>query len=224
VKIIIITGGIGAGKSVVCKEFERLGAFVIGGDKVGHDCLKPDGLAYADVVAEFGEEILNDNKTINRGKLAELAFASRERLNRLNELTHKHILTEIAETVDKIAEECHTKSRDNNLAENESVVCDKRRFASDIIVLEIPLFRAADIRRDAVISVVADDEQRIERVMKRSKISREFVERIMSLQPTVEDYRDGADICIENVGTLDELREKAKEIFHFIENCLFPIK
>jgi len=191
-KTIIITGGIGAGKSVVCNEFKKLGAKVIGGDKVGHNCLKPNGLAYNDVIAEFGSEILNGDKTINRAKLAQLAFASRERLNKLNELTHKHILKEIVEEVDR------------------TVDCD-------IIVLEIPLFRASDIQNDAVISVVADDEVRIERVIERSKIPREMIERIISLQPSTEEYRSYADFCIENIGTIDAFRQKAREIYRIIE-------
>jgi len=191
-KTIIVTGGIGAGKSVVCNEFKKLGAKVIGGDKVGHNCLKPDGLAYADVVAEFGTGILNDDKTINRVKLGQLAFESRERLNKLNELTHKHILKEIVEEVDKL-------------------------IGYSIVVLEIPLFRAADIRCDAVISVIADDEARIERVIERSKISREIIERIMLLQPSLEEYRSYADFCIENDGNIENLRQKAQEFYKKIE-------
>jgi len=191
-KTIIITGGIGAGKSVVCNEFKKLGAKVIGGDKVGHNCLKPAGLAYADVVNEFGTQILNDDKTINRVKLGQLAFESRERLNKLNELTHKHILKEIVEEVDKTN-------------------------GYDIVVLEIPLFRAGDIRHDAVVAVVASDAARIERVMERSKISRETIERIMSLQPSVQEYRDYADFCIENDGNIDDLRQKAREIYGVIK-------
>ena len=191
-KIIIVTGGIGAGKSVVCNEFKKLGAKVIGGDNVGHNCLKPEGLAYSDVVSEFGNEILNEDQTINRVKLGQLAFASRERLDKLNELTHKHILKEIVEEVDRLN-------------------------GCDIIVLEIPLFRADDIRNDGVISVVADYDERIERVIERSKIPRETIEKIMALQPSDEEYRNCADFCIENVGNVEDLRQKTREIYWEIE-------
>ena len=190
-KTIIVTGGIGSGKSVVCAEFEKKGAAIISGDKIGHKCLMPNGAAYDSVVAEFGKIILNTDGTINREMLGKIAFASRESLDRLNAVTHKYILKEIVELVDKIV-------------------------GYDMIVLEIPLFRAVDIPHDVVISVIADKELRIERVMKRGNMSREVVSRIMEMQPSDDEYRKYADFCIENNGEIDQLRVFVGEILEKI--------
>ncbi|MCL2838961.1 MAG: dephospho-CoA kinase [Oscillospiraceae bacterium] len=191
-KIIIVTGGIGSGKSVVCAEFAKLGARVIEADKVGHDCLRVGGAAYSEVVAAFGAGILSADGAINRGKLAEIAFSSGENLARLNAATHKHILKEIVDRVDKIGE-------------------------CDIIVVEIPLFWAVDFRYDAAVAVVVDDEARISRVMKRSGLSIEMINSIIASQPTNEEYRGFADYCIENNGDISSLREKARQIYSEIK-------
>jgi len=187
-KIIIVTGGIGAGKSVVCREFAKLGAAVIEGDKAGHKCLAPDGAAYSEVVAEFGAEILNADGTISRDKLGRIAFANRENLERLNAATHKHILREIVDSIDKI-EDC------------------------DIIVLEIPLFRAVDFEYDAAVCVIADESSRVERVVKRSGLSVDAITSIMSMQPKASEYRTFADYCIENDGDVEALLRQAREIY-----------
>ena len=200
-KVIIVTGGIGAGKSVVCEEFANLGAKVIQSDKVGHSCLQPQGAAYAETVAAFGEQILNPDGTINRQKLGKVAFANRENLVRLNAATHKHILREIVDMVDKIQNQCDT---------------DTKCVTPDVIVLEIPLFHAVDFSYDAVISVIASETARIERVLERGGITREIAEAIMSLQPSNEEYRSFADYCIENDGDIEELRARAREIFNEI--------
>ena len=214
-KTIIVTGGIGAGKSMVCAEFAKFGAKVIEGDKIGHDCLAPDGAAYAETVAEFGNEILNADKTISREKLGRIAFADKQRLAKLNEITHKHILREIVEQIDKVRQKCHTISQDANDNFLADLVCDKRHCVP-MIVLEIPLFRVVDIPHDAVISVIASDSLRVERVIERNGLPEDVIASIMARQPTNEEYRSFADYCIENEGNIDALLAQAREVYEKI--------
>ena len=190
-KIIVVTGGIGAGKSVVCSKLAKFGATVIEGDKAGHNCLKPDGAAYSEVVAEFGVGILNADGTISRDKLGRIAFANRENLERLNSATHKHILREIVDSIDKI-DGCGT------------------------IVLEIPLFRAVDFEYDASICVIADEKLRVERILERGGLTREVAEHIIAMQPTTEEYREFADYCIENDGDFEGLLRQVCEVYENI--------
>jgi|GEM_PF-242559 len=215
-KVIIVTGGIGSGKSVVCEEFAKIGAKVIQSDKVGHTCLEPQGAAYAETVAAFGKRILNFDGTINRKELGKLAFENRENIELLNDVTHKHILKEIVDTVDKFQNQCNTISRDCGEEKQPNSICDRDCCAFDMIVLEIPIFPAVNFPYDAVISVIASENIRVERVLARGGISRDIAESIMSLQPSNEEYRSFADYCIENDGGIDELRRRAAEIFNEI--------
>ncbi len=69
-----LTGGIASGKSSVSRMFTELGAHTIDADELAHELIVPGGPAYDEVVEKFGEGILNPDKTVNRAKLAELAF------------------------------------------------------------------------------------------------------------------------------------------------------
>ena len=85
-KLIAVTGGIGAGKSVVSNEFKKLGAYVLDADKVSHEIMMPGGSVYNDVVKEFGEGILFPDKSINRKLLGDIVFADNDKLNKLNQI------------------------------------------------------------------------------------------------------------------------------------------
>ena len=77
-KVIGITGGVGAGKSEILKYLkEKHGAVVIEADKVGHLLMEPGGACYYSIVEKFGSSILNGDQTINRGKLGKNRFCRR---------------------------------------------------------------------------------------------------------------------------------------------------
>src|SRR5690348_9233878 len=86
-----LTGGIAAGKSVVGEMFVSLGACLVQADRIAHSLMEPGEPVYNDVVRHFGRDILNRDGSINRGKLAEIAFgdptlAAEKRLSRIDEL------------------------------------------------------------------------------------------------------------------------------------------
>ena len=100
-KVIGITGGVGAGKSEILKYIkEKHGAVVIEADKVGHLLMEPGGACYYSIVEKFGSSILNGDQTINRGKLGKIVFADEGLLAELNKIIHprvkSHIVSEIA--------------------------------------------------------------------------------------------------------------------------------
>ncbi len=190
-KIIGITGGIGAGKSTVSNEFARLGATVIDADKIAKEVLKKNGLAYAEAISAFGNDILLENGEINRKKLAEIVFSDKAKLNRLNEITHKHIFIKMQEEID--------------------------RAKTEVVVLDVPLLFSADfaIECDIKIAVLADENVRICRVENRDKVTAEQVKARIKNQLTDEEYREMADICIIN-NDFDDTKRQIEKIYESV--------
>ncbi|KAM8795319.1 bifunctional coenzyme A synthase [Eudromia elegans] len=89
--VIGLTGGTGSGKTSIAKYLEQLGAFLIDADRLGHAVYVPGGPAYAQVVAAFGQEILNEDGTINRKVLGAKVFGNQERLKALTDIVWPEI-------------------------------------------------------------------------------------------------------------------------------------
>jgi dephospho-CoA kinase len=94
-----LTGGIGSGKSTVTRILADLGAPIIDADKVGHAIYQPDGPAYADMIAAFGEGILAPDRMIDRKKLGPIVFADPGALKRLNSIVHPKMFARMREMV-----------------------------------------------------------------------------------------------------------------------------
>ena len=86
-----LTGGIATGKSLVSSFFKELGAYIIDYDTVSHEVITPKRNAWKRIVDQFGEEILNDDLTINRGKLGEIVFNDPKKRKKLEEIVHPDI-------------------------------------------------------------------------------------------------------------------------------------
>lgn len=100
-KVIGLAGGVGTGKSTVASILEKeYPAFVVMADEVGHMAMKPETDTYQKIVHLFGQKILNEDKTINRKKVADIVFSDTVILEQLNEIIHpfvkEYIKTEIA--------------------------------------------------------------------------------------------------------------------------------
>ncbi len=191
-KLIALTGGIGAGKSTVSAELSRLGACVIDSDKVSVRLMQPGEAAYCATVKEFGEQILCENGEIDRKALAEIVFSDKSRLEALNKITHPLIYREM--------------QRLAALADN-SVVC-----------MEIPLLFSTDcpIIFDMTVAVVAPRETRIERVMRRDGCTREQAEARIANQLPDEQMRSLADYVIENNGDVCSVNTKTAELYRLL--------
>jgi dephospho-CoA kinase len=90
-KIIGVTGGIGSGKSTVSRTLRDLGAVVIDADQVARMVTAKGGKALLELVAYFGDSILDESGELNRKKLAELVFNDQVKLHALDAITHKYI-------------------------------------------------------------------------------------------------------------------------------------
>lgn len=188
-KLLGITGGIGAGKSAVTRCFADLGAEIIDADVIARQVLEKDGAAYAEAVSAFGKEILKPSGEIDRKKLAGIVFSSQEKLQILNKITHAAVFYEMEQKI---------KNSD-----------------AELICLDVPLLFSCDFpfQCDKTLAVLAPKEQRIQRVMERDHCSREEVEARMACQLTDEELREKADICITNDKGLQELAACVKKTY-----------
>lgn len=188
-KVIALTGGIGSGKSTVLGEFKLLGAGIISCDEISHRIMLKGGSAYNEITEAFGTDILNSNGEINRKKLADIVFSDREKLEVLNEISHRLIYDEVKRMISAMD--------------------------ADVVCIEIPLLFSAEcpIKLDLTVAVTAPVETRIDRVICRDKCTREQVLARMENQLTDEKLQKLADCVIENNGDLEGLRQRVTEIY-----------
>ncbi len=86
-----LTGGIASGKTAVAAMLRELGFAVLAADSLAHKLIEPGQPAYDEVVREFGLAILDSDQRVNRAKLADIVFADRARLDRLNAILHPRV-------------------------------------------------------------------------------------------------------------------------------------
>ena len=98
--VIGITGGVGAGKSSILTYLKkRYDAKVLEADSIGRVMMMPGGRTYGRIVAEYGEEILNEDKTINSKKVAEIVFNNKKGLKTINEIVHPKVVSFLSKRI-----------------------------------------------------------------------------------------------------------------------------
>jgi len=204
-----LTGGIAAGKSVVGEMFVALGAHLVQADRIAHSLMQPGEAVYNEVVRHFGREILNPDGSVNRAKLAEVAFgpssdAEGERASRIEELN-------------RIVHPVVIRSQDAWMEEMGRE--DPRAVA--IVEAALILEAGAGERFDCLIVVTCSAEQRVARFAARQKIdldtARKEVIRRMAAQMPDEEKVKAADYVIDNSGSLDKTREQVRQVWQKLQ-------
>ena len=193
-----LTGGIAVGKSVVGGMFAALGADVIQADEIAHQLMQPGQAVFKDVVAHFGVGILDPDGSVNRARLAELAFGREpSRVQELNQIVHPAVIRRQEEWMEQIGQR------------------DPRAVAlvEAALILEAGMTK----RLDRLVVVTCHPEQRIERWAHRLKVdvgtARREVTRRMAAQLPDQEKIKAADFVVDNSGSLDETRRQVKEIY-----------
>lgn len=195
-----LTGGIAAGKSVVGEMFASLGAQVIQADEIAHQLMQPGQTVYQEVVAHFGAGILDSDGSVNRARLAEIAFGgpnNPSRVAELNQIVHPAVVRRQEEWMEQIG----------------------RRDLHAVAMVEAALILEADMAKllDRLVVVTNRPEQRIERWARRLKVDEETarreVTRRMAAQLPDEEKVKAADYVVDNSGSLDETRRQVGEIY-----------
>ncbi len=99
--IIGLTGGIASGKTTTAKILEKQGAYIIDADQISRKIMKKGEEGWQQVVVLFGQEILDEAQEIKRSRLGEIVFADKEKLKKLEAITHPLILKEIRKDLKK---------------------------------------------------------------------------------------------------------------------------
>lgn len=184
-KVIGITGGVGAGKSEILKYLkEKHHAMVVEADKVGHLLMEPGGACYYSIVEKFGSSILNGDQTINRGKLAKIVFADAALLEALNKIIHPRVKAHI---VSEIAKE-------------------RAYHRTEIFVIEAALLLEDhyDVICDEIWYIDTDMEIRAKRLKETRGYDDEKIAGIMANQKSPEEFRMACQAVIDNSGSLTE--------------------
>ena len=199
-----LTGGIAAGKSVVGEMFASLGAQVIQADEIAHQLMQPGQAVYQEVVARFGAGILDSDGSVNRARLAEIAFGGPNkppRVAELNQIVHPAVIRRQEEWMEQIGQ----------------------RDPYAVAMVEAALILEADMAKllDRLVVVTCRPEQRIERWARRLKVdedtARREVTRRMAAQLPDEEKVKAADYVVDNSGSLDGTRRQVEENLRKVE-------
>lgn len=175
-KILGITGGIGTGKTYICNLLrDNFDAVIIDADNIAKNITKERNVIDR-IVEAFGNDLLTSEKLIDYKMLSNIVFNDKEKLEILNNITHPVVMEQIKEKI--------------NYFTNENY---------KLIVLDVPLpiKEFIDIC-DYILTVVSNYETRIQRVMKRSNLTKEEVILRINNQLTDEQYKNIADFTIHN--------------------------
>ena len=189
-KIIGITGGTGCGKTTALNELERRGALLIDCDAVYHRMLETDRPMLDEIEKYFTGAVI-DGK-LDRKALGAVVFTDEEALRDLNIITHRHINLEIRRIL-----------REHAMNGGTLAAIDA-----------IELFSSGLAKRcTATIGVIADREVRIDRIMRRDGISREYAMMRVNAQRPNEYFIQKCSHVLENNGSQEEFIEKSRKTF-----------
>ena len=189
--VIGLTGPSGAGKSTVSRLFASFGLPVLDADEIYHALLIPPSECLNDLTAQFGRQILRGDGTLDRPALGRLVFDHPEALERLNSVSHRHVLREVRRRPRTLRDEGVTAA-----------------------VLDAPQLFESGADRDCsvIVSVLANAELRVHRILLRDGISREDAMRRIRAQRPDSFFRAHSDYVIENNGNAESLLPQVRRI------------
>jgi len=193
-----LTGGLATGKSFVGRALAELGCYWIQADELGHQVLRPGGEAYQSVIREFGRGILTEDGIIDRQRLAEEVFGKPERLAKLNSIVHPLVIA----LEERLMAEFAT------------------REPSGIAVIEAAILveTGGHQRFDRLIVTYCDEEQQIERAMRRPGARRDVVLARIRRQLPIEEKMRLADYLVNTSGTKEDTLKQVRKIYESLRS------
>lgn len=186
-KVLGVTGGSGSGKTVVCRILKEQGGKIIDADKITRKLQEPGQPVYNEIKEYFGNDIIAADGAIDRRKLGKIIFAEREQRSVLNQIVHTRVSQEIKKRI-----ETYWKQGDVPFA---------------VLDVPIPVEEGFFDTADCIWAVVANDDLRIARLMKRMEIPEEEAQRRIAAQMTNREYEEIADVTILNETSVEELKK-----------------
>lgn len=195
-EVIGLTGQTGAGKSTVRELFKAKGAAVIDADAVSHNIADNDLSCLTDIVEHFSCIVLNDKGKLNRKALGRIVFSDQKKLAVLNKIMFPYIVSAI----------------------KGKVTAYEHAGAQMIVIDGATLIESGCSKMCSVlISVTAEEETRLTRIIHRDGISKRDAVRRVSAQHPEEFYIEASDYVIKNNGTPGDLEREAERVLDEIE-------
>ena len=183
-----LTGGIGSGKSTATEQFAQLGVPIIDADVIAREVVEPGTPALEQIVAAFGEKILDSKGRLDRGALRNLVFSQQEFKSQLEDIVHPRIHAQILARLEELT--------------------------TPYCIVVIPLLaeskRTYPLDRILVIDVPAAVQ--LERTVARDRQPAHKIDQIIQSQASREARLQLADDIIENTGDPSELVEKVCQL------------
>jgi dephospho-CoA kinase len=191
--LVGVTGGIATGKSAVAAMLSELGAFTIDFDVLARRVVEPDRPAWQEIVAFFGEQVMRDDRTLDRERLGEIVFGDLTKRKKLESITHPRIQQEFV----------------------TEVLAIRDRDPEAIIQIVVPLLIENNMQFlfDHLVVIHAPEEVQLERLMTRDGLVREAAARRLAAQMAIDDKVSYADTVIDNSGSLDDTRRQVEGLW-----------
>jgi dephospho-CoA kinase len=187
-----VTGGIGSGKTEVCRIFERLGVPVLSADIIAKEISNYDPRVRQLLIGILGPKTYTSDGVLDRAYVASRVFSSKSIQKRINAIIHPRVEEEV-------------KRR----------FLEMERTGTRIGIVEAALIFEAGLDRllDAVVVIDAAEDSRIDRVMKRDGSTRSSVLDRMGAQMDPKVKLGKADYVLHNEGTIEELEQKVDFLY-----------
>lgn len=190
--VVGLTGGIACGKSTVAQVFEELGVPVVDADQLAREVVAPGTQGLERIVAEFGQEVLLDDGTLDRKKVADVVFENEDARQKLNAIMHPLIAVAGAGRIAAL-----------------------QSHPGAFILYEAALLVETGSYRmfSALVVVSAAKELQLERLLTRDGISEQEAKARIAAQFPLEKKEEAADYVIHNNGTLEATRLQVVEVY-----------
>ncbi len=193
-KIIGLCGGSGSGKGTVAELFSVYGIMSVDTDAVYHELTSHKSPCLDEIVNTFGKDILNGDGSLNRKELAKIVFNGEDSMikrSMLNRISHKHVLNKTKEIISE---------------------CEKN--GAEIVAIDAPLLFESGFNKECefIVSVTADIDVRIDRIMARDRIDKNAATlRIKSQLP--DSYLiENSDYHLVNNGSFEDLEKQMSDL------------
>ena len=191
-RLIGITGGVGAGKTEILSFIKKhYNCKIYLADEVAHQVQSPGEKCYEQIVALLGENILAADNTIDRGKMAEAIFGNAELLSQVNAIVHPAVKEYVKQAVEEAR-----KAGDTELFFIEAALLIESGYKEFVDEMWY-IYASAKVRRKRLIASRGYSDEKITQIMDR--------------QLTEEVFRENADFVIDNSGTLESAYNSIKE-------------
>ncbi len=198
--VIYVCGGVGSGKSTVLRLFSELyDAEILETDVLAHELLKKDQIGYHTYVELLGEEILTEDGELNRLRIAEMVFADRSILEKINAVLHPIVWKRAVEKIREFKERAslHHGETIPVLAVESAVLPPCAEFKDWV---------------DCTMYIHSSAELRAKRLKESRAYSEEKIRSMFAMQPKPEEYTEYCDFVIENDGDIRKLQERLREV------------